>query len=174
MNSNLLPKAIDNFRDHLIDGFVSLQSAYNAYKVEAEYRANDFPVSFEDFFHDWAQANWELLVERLICGPAESLVIYGAGSDYEAGAHSRVFFHDLTPTHEVACIGIGETIDVLRSEAFDITVFGFEGFVSLSDGQYDFSPPFDHILLSERQAVGRNYMQVVVPLNQVGWQVNEI
>lgn len=50
-----------------------------------------FLVSFEEYFDDWAQANWELLVERVVCSNNESLVIYGSGSDYEAAAHSRVF-----------------------------------------------------------------------------------
>jgi hypothetical protein len=173
MNFALLPSAIENFRNHLSFGFESVKLAYESYEREANGRSDDFAASFEDFFHDWAQSNWELLVERLVCEPQESLVVYGAGSDYEADKHSRVFFHASKPTHEIACVAKDQSIDWITGEVVDLSNFEFDGFVSINGEWFGIQAPFDNVLFSEKNVTG-NYQQVVIPLEQVKWQINKI
>ncbi|KZW99476.1 hypothetical protein JL49_17130 [Pseudoalteromonas luteoviolacea] len=173
MNVELLTPAMENFRNQLVAGFEMIKFAYERYAKEAENRSDDFAVSFDDFFHDWAQSNWELLVERVICNPNESLIIYGTGSDYEADKHSRVFFHNAVPTHEIICVAKTQAIDWISGRVVDLSKFEFDGFVSTSGEWFDVSAPFEHVLLSEK-GVTSNYQQVIVPKEQIEWQVNEI
>lgn len=174
MNNDLLPQAIDNFRSNLLCAFDSMTSAYEIYANEANSRENDFAVSFEDYFYDWAQANWELLVERVVCSPNETFVIYGSGSDYEAGIHSRVFFHKAEATHEIICLAKTSAIDSISGAEVDLTRYDFDAFVSVDKEWFDISPPFNYILLTEKEAVGCDYVQVVVPIEQVNIRAQKI
>ncbi|MBR8843418.1 MULTISPECIES: hypothetical protein [Pseudoalteromonas] len=173
MNVELIAPAMENFRNHLVSGFETIKLAYEQYAKEAENRPNDFAATFEDYFHDWAQSNWELLVERVVCNPNESLAIYGTGSDYETDKHSRVFFHNAVPTHEIVCVAKIQAIDWISGKVVDLSKFEFDGFVSTSGEWFDVSAPFDHVLLSEK-GVTSNYLQVIVSKEQIEWQVNEI
>lgn len=165
MNNELLNSCIDNFISMLNLNFDLVNKSYKAHKVECE-KSDSFLVPFSDFFDDWAQANWELLVERVVCAPNESLVIYGSGSDYEAAAHSRVFFQKAQATHEIVC-NSSRAIDWISEKEIDLSKFEFEDFVSVSGEWFDVSPPFDHIHLTEKLAVGGDYAQVVIPRNQI-------
>ena len=89
MSSDLLNSCIDNFIKYLNTNFELVLKSYNSHKSEAQNHEIN-TVTFEEYFDDWAQANWELLVERVVCSYNESLIIYGSGSDYEAAAHSGV------------------------------------------------------------------------------------
>ncbi|MGC4068435.1 MAG: hypothetical protein QM784_28070 [Polyangiaceae bacterium] len=136
-------QAVMNFRDFLCAGYQTwLQSA----RVEPSSRPGDFL----DAFDDWAQANWELLVERHLCRPGDFLVIYGAGSDYEEDRHSRVFFHDALPTQVVVCKASGTVapVDILTDTQVNVTICQFDRFVSLDGSWYASTPPFDHVLLT--------------------------
>ena len=173
MNEKLLNKSIDNFRQQLTISFPIVDSAYTAYVFGADSRQNQCVESFEDYFHDWAQANWELLVERIVCSSQEGLGIYGSGSDYELATHSRVFFHSLKPTHEVICISQHKVIDVIENELVDLDLYEFECFVSVGAGWFKITPPFDHVLLNERGVYGGGYRQVVIPLEKVEFSIKK-
>ncbi len=171
MNEKLLNKSIENFRQQLNSGFAHLKEAYKYYASDNNVRKDYFIVDFDDFYHDWAQSNWELMVERIVCGVQESLVIYGSGSDYEAASYSRVFFHSLQPSHEVICEPVNKAIDSFTNEEIDLSLYSFEGFVCLDNGRYDTSPPFNFVLLHERGVYGGGYRQVVIPLEQVIFKI---
>ena len=94
MNVN---ETINNYREFINNGYSNwLNSAQTSLQEHGEF--------LDENFCDWAQANWELLVERTICKSGQFLEIYGSGSDYEAGLHARVFFRDKLPTHRIRCI----------------------------------------------------------------------
>lgn len=105
----------------------------------------------DEAFFDWAQANWELIVERALCKTGEYLEIYAAGSDYETQIYSRVFFHHAKPTHEVFCESAAGTvvIDILSEREFRPDACSFDRFVSTKDTWYEDEPPFDHVLLED-------------------------
>jgi hypothetical protein len=134
--------ALQNFRAFLC-------AAYPQWKaVAAQVLATETGTDLDDAFCDWAQANWELLVERPLCEAPNLLNIYSAGSDYEDAAHSRVFFHAELPTHDIVCVMKGQTvIDHLTGSPVDLSGFLFDKFVARVDTWYEDVPPFDHVLL---------------------------
>lgn len=135
--------AVLNFRDHLNAGYASwLGSAQACLERDRGF--------LDEAFYDWAQANWELLVERPLCATGEFLEIYGAGSDYEAELYSRVFFHGAKPTHEIFCEAAhgDAVVDVLSGRSFNPSLCSFDRFVAKVDTWYDDEPPFDYVLLS--------------------------
>jgi hypothetical protein len=148
--------AVMNFRAFLSSGYECwLRSAQAALKLDRGFIAESFD--------DWAQANWELLVERPLCVTGEYLDIYGSGSDYEAAAYSRVFFHEGLPTHEIICEAVnGKPVqDLLSNESTIPAQCRFERFVSRFNGWFDDKPPFDHVLLL------KDNKQHLVPLGSV-------
>ena len=159
MKQNFLNKAINNYRNYLNSSFNTVKIAYNS--------SNHETLSFDDFFHDWAQAAWELLVERIVCNTHESLVIYGSGSDYEQAKHSRVFFHSLEPTHEIICYSNKEVIDSITNEFINISSYEFDGFVAFNMEWFEINKPFDHVLLSEKVSS----RLVVVPIENVEFKM---
>ena len=165
MNNRLLNKSINNFVNFLNANFELIVNSYKNHEIEVK-GSNDFLVSFDEFFDDWAQANWELLVERIVCSPNETISVYGSGSDYEAAEYSRVFFHNAKITHEIACIS-DNAKDWITGELVDLSKFQFESFVSVTQGWFQVSAPFDHILLSEKEATGSHYQQVVLHKDDV-------
>ena len=171
MNHDLLGAAVENFRLCLNGGFHSLKVAYEIYVTEQELQNQGYWEDFDEFYHDWAQSCWELMVERPISSPGEFLLEYGSGSDY---AGSRVFFRFERATHEVVCIPKGSVKDCIASEPVDLSEFSFEGFVTLKGTWFEISGPFDHVLLDERGKYGGDYRQIVVPLEQVEFGVQEI
>lgn len=173
MNIEFLDSSIDNFIRFLNTNYQLVTQSYEMLKLKAE-KEKFFLVSFEEYFYDWAQANWELLVERVVCSPNESFVVYGSGSDYEAARHSRVFFHKAEPTHEIICVAKSTVLDWISEAEVDLTKFDFDAFVSIYEKWFDISPPFDHILLTEKGAVGGNYQQIVIPFEQINISVKKI
>ena len=104
-------------------------------------------------YGDWAQANWEFLVESALSWEeAVYLEVYGDGADCN-GASSRVWCPDAVPTHQVRCFPVDGVplIDLLSGES---RVYGdgvpLDRFVSItSSGWYDLAPPLDHVLVVE-------------------------
>ena len=133
--------AILNFRDAIVTSFGQWQISANA-ALESDRGFLD------ESFGDWAQAHWELLVERVLCQPNQFLELYGSGSDFEMAAHSRVFFHDATPTHEIVCRSDSKTLNLLTGDTIELELWKFDRFVSAKGDWYDESPPFEHLLLS--------------------------
>lgn len=137
-----LDAAIRNFGHGLVAGYPSwLRAAHAALAAGNGY--------LDQAFDDWAQAQWELLVERTVLDQGEFLDLCGSGSDYETELHSRVFFHDATPTHEVGVASASgrQTTDVLSGAAFDPSTMQFEQLVAYRADWYESEPPFDHVLL---------------------------
>ena len=148
--------AVLNFRDFLLGGYAAWRRSASV--------ALEFERGFlDEAFYDWAQSNWELLVERPLCRSAEYLEIYGPGSDYEAKLHSRVFFHDAVPTHAICCVAATDrpTIDVLSGLTIDPTLCAFDRLVARVAGWHDDSPPFDHVLLRFRDTDAMVPMAVI-------------
>jgi hypothetical protein len=161
--------------DNLIRGFASfLANSYGSWKATAEMTLNHDKGYLDESFDDWAQANWELLVERPLLGTQEYLEIYGSGSDYEMALHSRVFFHDAIATHRVALsvVGSDDLLDVLNDRRIGLADFHFERFVAMKDGFYHDVPPFDHVLLLHNE---RNFDDAaVIHQNQFRFDVKRI
>jgi hypothetical protein len=146
---------IMNFRDFLL-------VAHPAWARSAEVALSRDRGFLDEAFDDWAQANWELLVERALCGPNEFLEVYGSGSDFEQQMHSRVFFQDAHATHAIRFNSRGQAIvDLLSGETIDLAEFRFEGFVAQAATWFEPRPPFDHVLASRRST------QALVPLSRV-------
>ena len=140
-------EAVTNFRDFLATG--------HAAWIRAEKVALEADRGFlDEAFGDWAQANWELLVERPLLGSAQYLEIYGSGSDYEAQLYSRVFFHDAKFTHKIICVPARDqpTKDLLSRDPVDFTKWEFDRLVAHVGDWYDDVPPFDHVLLHRAPA----------------------
>jgi hypothetical protein len=101
---------------------------------------------------DWAQANWEMIVEAALS--TNQLVFtepYGEGADCNSRS-SRVWKPDADATHIVHCISQhgGSVTDVLSGQLMQLPDGGlpFERFVSRTpNGWYLECPPFDHALL---------------------------
>ncbi|OCQ23757.1 hypothetical protein A7985_07400 [Pseudoalteromonas luteoviolacea] len=172
MNIELLNTSIDSFINFLNQNFDLVSRAYEFHKLETE-KSGELLVPFADFFDDWAQANWELLVERTVCSSQESLTIYGSGSDYEAAEYSRVFFHKAAATHEVICTA-ENALDWITGEVVELSKFEFDSFVSVSGDWFEVAPPFDHILMSEKGVTGSGYQQIVIPRNHVEFTLQPI
>lgn len=107
----------------------------------------------DSVLHDWAQANWEMIVEASLSRERSlTLEVYGDGADCNEGS-SRVWRPERLPTHAVACRSTREDClvrDQLTGLDLEIPGAGLQlyGFVSISEaGWYEASQPFDHALL---------------------------
>jgi hypothetical protein len=131
--------------DELIRNF-SRFLALGAPLVLAEAAKTDAP---EEYWEDWAQANWERFVEARL-EPGIFLEIYGSGADCNDSG-SRVSWPDAVPTRSVVCLPkAGHTIrDQLDGKYIDTPEAGFplEELVALEGGWYERKPPFDHVLV---------------------------
>lgn len=97
--------------DRVVRNFIEFLSCSYAPRVIASRWGNSkkVPISEFEFVVDWAQANWELLVEQMICSPGQYIRCYGQGSDgYDERDNNqgRVFFVGEKPTHEVLRAGM--------------------------------------------------------------------
>ena len=103
----------------------------------------------EALWDDWAQANWEFLVESRVCMEANQfLEVYGDGAD-SYGSSSRIWKPEAIPTHRITCVTLsGKPItDVLSGEEIRVDELTFGYFVSWDGKQYEACPSFDHVLL---------------------------
>ncbi|MBK9261551.1 MAG: hypothetical protein IPM54_17315 [Polyangiaceae bacterium] len=127
----------------------------------------------EEVLADWAQANWEMIVEAAVAvNPQTFIEQYGEGAECNARGY-RVWEPDAEPTHAVHCVlrdGNG-ICDVLLGEyvQFPDTGLQLDRFASRSaNGWYLECPPFDHVLL---RTGGRD---VLVPLKDVRFTLKKI
>ena len=131
MVSNNVDKIVKDFRLFLNENLVFISSRLN-----------------DDLYHDWLQANWEILVESLICiSGSEYLEIYGEGADCNE-LSSRVWRPQSLPTHFIRVSLIKDTIDVftdqiLKMEDFNNIEIMLDQYFSWDGKQYSEKPPFD-------------------------------
>ena len=111
-------------------------------------------VDSTELMLDWAQANWELLVEtpfRELVGFGEAyLEPYGEGADCN-DASSRVWNPRAIPTHRVVCQASegARMLDLLTGRTVDVTEVPvvFDHFAIKSErGWHEQAPPFDCVL----------------------------
>jgi len=105
-----------------------------------------------EMLSDWAQSNWEMVVEAAISTPAMVFLDpYGDGAEAN-GASSRIWMPEAKPTHAIHIVSrmraavlwdvLSEANRTLPREGFAI-----DRFVTRSvDGWYEEKPPFDHVL----------------------------
>lgn len=126
-----------------------------------------------EFVMDWAQANWERIVEASVCvDEMRFIATYGEGADCHPQS-SRVWEPGAHATHEVYCVARedGCVTDALSGELIHVPARGmaFERFVTDPlDGSYLERPPFDYVLA---RAEGRD---VVVQLHAVRFLLQQI
>ena len=138
--------------DQVIRNFASFLTSSFSYLDSSLRLVQDRAIDYQDEnFEDWAQANWELLVERVLLGQQEYLVEYGSGSDYECEIHSRVFFRDSVATHYISVLTEnGEYCeDVLNDKDIVMEGYRFDRFVSMKESWYYDTSPFDHVLMEK-------------------------
>jgi len=128
-------------------------------------------IDADELLADWAQANWELLVEphlREQVGSHKSfLEPYGEGADCNDSS-SRVWLPNALPTHRIVCRQRGDNglRDLLTGRVLEPrgTTVLFEQFAARADGGwYKVDVPFDCVLgyLGEQE--------VLIPLEQVAF-----
>jgi len=157
--------AVRNFQLALVAGYATWRRVADATVIRER-------VELADAFGDWAQALWELLVERPGLDTGEYLDLYRSGSDYEQERYSRVFFHDALPTHEVFVQTRDESsvVDILSGQEISLSSTKFDGFVARTGQWYDEAPPFDHVLLVD----GKEHTQRLVAAEHVCFSIRRI
>jgi len=104
---------------------------------------------FESLSTNWLQANWELLVEGTVPIPGFALEVYGDGADLGTSS-SRLLYPERLPTHKIICTPVNTAVvydylnDVNLNTQEEPLVF--ERFVTLIEGWYYESNPFDYVL----------------------------
>lgn len=123
----------------------------------------------EEKTNNWLQANWEVLVESSLTEINEYLEVYGYGADCN-GASSRVCFPNQSPTHKIFCKSLdGDKVrDVISNDIRDITEMTFDGFMNWNGINYDISPPFDFVLLSDKNE------EILVSLSNIQFDICRI
>jgi hypothetical protein len=123
----------------------------------------------ESVLDDWAQANWEMIVEAALSREQRVVLdIYAAGADCN-DLSSRVWQPELRPTHAVACRIIrpdGLIRDHLsgRDIAMPSAGLRLSEFVTLTEnGGYRPEPPFDYAL------VDSDGVDAIVSLSEVSF-----
>lgn len=139
MKAGVLDLALGTFLDVLRSGWVSVGDLAALKGVAAEVlRA------------DWAQANWEAIVEAAVSEGHLYIEPYGDGADCNS-IGSRVWMPGAKSTHVVSCYPLAGISVVDRLLGQDVTFPGeglpVDRFACLTDeGWYEERPPFDHVL----------------------------
>lgn len=128
----------------------------------------------ESVLNDWAQANWEMIVEAALSREQQVILdVYAGGADCNDPS-SRVWQPEVRPTHAVACFTLradGVTRDYLTGLDIKMPSAGLRltEFVALTeDGWYRAEPPFDHAL------VDSDGVEAVVSLAEVSFFLVEV
>ncbi|WP_243018438.1 MULTISPECIES: hypothetical protein [Candidatus Cardinium] len=133
----------------------------------------------EDLRAAWLQANWELLVECVLCWgpPPEFLVEYGGGADLY-GVSSRILLPDAVATHKITVHPIGnnnaQVINLLDNKFIHLDDpelnLDFDSFCYSHRGYYyPFQAPLNSVLLE-----GKNHYSVAVSLEHVTFKKTPI
>jgi len=150
---------VSNRLEEILRGFSSfLTRNWEAVRASA---SGSSVVDAEEVLTDWAQANWELLVEtycrELAGGDEVFLEPYGEGADCNSPS-SRVWLPNATPTHRVVCRPMhGEALhDMIAASALEEGNVVFDQFARRTEqGWYEAGPPFDCVMgyLGEREVL---------------------
>lgn len=124
-------------------------------------------TSDEDSANDWMQANWELLVERKILPLNEYLEVYGDGADFN-GISSRITDIDKIATYYLS-VFVSNGKDLLTNNNIKDTSFIFEKFVGFKAGFYTISPPFNCVLVLDR-----NNTESVFNIEEVNFELCKV
>lgn len=133
-------------------------------------------VESTEFMSDWAQANWELLVEtpfRELVGFGKAhLEPYGEGADCN-DASSRVWNPGALPTHRVACRAAegAPMLDLLTGRSLEATEIPvvFDHFAIKSEqGWHEQAAPFDCVLGHQGE------QEVLIRLDQVSFVAEQL
>jgi hypothetical protein len=147
--------------------------------IEKVFKAIEDTVEIDYYYDDWFQANWELIVESVLCKPGEEfLEAYGEGADCN-GMSDRVCFPEAISTHEVRCTTKnGEKLkDLLKGESLEISKLVFLKFVSWDGKHYNVTAPFDHVLLEdiaikiELKRGGFIHPSFIFPLDEIIFEI---
>ena len=109
----------------------------------------DFNIA--ECFADFAQANWELLVEGALVGQVAALQVYGDGADSN-GASSRILFPNRLPSHRlILASDVTSFWDAMSQK--DVKTanrkFEFDRLGSFTEtGWFTEKPPFDFVNLT--------------------------
>ncbi len=120
---------------------------------QVEFLAEQTQRSPGDVLADWAQANWEFVVEAAVSVNGRIfLEPYGDGADCNA-IGSRVWMPGAASTHVVNCAPRqgDESIDMLSGNTIRFPERGFpvDRFAALrADGWFEETPPFEHVLVT--------------------------
>ena len=128
MNTNT---AINNFHKFLVNSYEILKS------IEGH-------EMFEEIQNDFYQANWELLVESIICTSGkEYLLEYGQGADCNPQS-SRVSFPDKQANTQIICKKSNQNVeikDIISGNPIETENYYFNSFINI----HEFSPKNDDI-----------------------------
>lgn len=139
-------KIILNYRAFLLACWPNLSSILN----DLDWDSNPY------FLDEWAQANWELLVEFQL-GPEVYLFPYG----FDQSPNSRYLNKGNEPTHHILC----------RNDSNPETKHRFLCFATSDDkGGYQISPPFDYVNVEHMPSRKR----VVLPLDILSFEIEPI
>lgn len=99
-----------------------------------------------NYYEDWLQANWEILVEAKICKPNEFLQLYCNGADCY-GEYSRVTYFDKVPTQKVIGLLVKKpTYDFYNHEQIsELTNYTFHCFINVENDIGKNTPPFEYV-----------------------------
>lgn len=130
----------------------------------------------ESFLADWAQGNWESVVEAAmasIVGPGQVfLEPYGDGADCNS-VGSRVWMPGVSSTHVINCVPRAGLVawDYLMNAELEFSPDGLpvDRFVTLTrQGWYSEEPPFEYVLAYTE---GR---EVLVRASDVDFSLHEV
>lgn len=94
------------------------------------------------------QANWEILVEQIICSENENLESYYGGADiYDE--FDRVSFPENEPNVKIILKSKGVIIELISNKSIEFDDLEFCRFVSFDGFFYSDEPPFSHVLVEE-------------------------
>jgi hypothetical protein len=106
-------------------------------------------ISIEEIRNDFFQANWEILVESIICIPGkEYLEVYGEGADCNENS-SRVSFPHKMATHYISCSQNSSNFveDIYTGNLIDLSLYKFNSFSSIVHKANGIESSYDSIML---------------------------
>ena len=121
--------------------------------------------SVEELRNDWLQANWEILVEAVLCKLGEEfLEVYGEGADCN-GASSRVCYPQALPTHKVTCKQKNEELfvafDQFTKKAVQTEAAIFHSFVFFDGMHYHQNGLLNAVLLEKKDEIFLFYLDEI-------------